>query len=186
MERKPLLVNFFGGAGAGKSTTSAGVFSLLKLHDIECELVPEYAKDLVWEERHKTFKNDPYIFAKQYHRIWRVTDKVDIIITDCPLLLSAIYGKKYKTVNDEFVSYVIKTIESFNNLNVLLRRVKKYKENGRNEKEEEARDVDILVENTLSAYGMDFITTTGDYNGINEIVRLLLGDKFKMEICRIY
>ena len=28
---KPLIVNLFGGSGAGKSTTRAGVFNLLKL-----------------------------------------------------------------------------------------------------------------------------------------------------------
>ena len=47
-----LCVNLFGGPGIGKSTTAAGVFNLLKLHGIETELITEFAKDLVWEERY--------------------------------------------------------------------------------------------------------------------------------------
>ncbi len=44
-----LVVNLLGGPGSGKSTTAADVFARLKWQDINCELVTEFAKDLVWE-----------------------------------------------------------------------------------------------------------------------------------------
>jgi ABC-type glutathione transport system ATPase component len=52
-----IMVNIYGGPGCGKSTTAAGVFTLLKIHKIDCELVTEFAKDLTWENRHKTLEN---------------------------------------------------------------------------------------------------------------------------------
>jgi adenylate kinase family enzyme len=38
------VINLFGGPGCGKSTLAARIFSILKLKDISCELINEYAK----------------------------------------------------------------------------------------------------------------------------------------------
>ena len=73
---KKLVINIFGGPGCGKSTTATGVFSLLKLHGVNAEFVSEFAKDLTWEERYKTLKNQNYVSAKQHHRQWRLSDDV--------------------------------------------------------------------------------------------------------------
>ena len=77
-----LVVNLFGAPGAGKSTGAAYIFSRLKLAGINAELVTEFAKDKVWEESKAVFQNQAYIFGKQYFRISRVQDKVDVVITD--------------------------------------------------------------------------------------------------------
>ena len=87
-----LVVNLFGAPSAGKSTGAAYVFSQLKLRNINAELVTEYAKDKVWEESVEVFKNQAYIFGKQYFRISRVDGKVDVVVTDSPILLSAYYN----------------------------------------------------------------------------------------------
>ena len=87
------VINLFGEPGAGKSTGAAYIYSQLKMRGINVELVTEYAKDKVWEENTVVFKNQAYIFGKQFYRISRCEDKVDIIITDSPLPLSIIYNQ---------------------------------------------------------------------------------------------
>lgn len=184
MERNALVVNLFGGPGVGKSTTAAGVFALLKLHDVECELITEYAKDLVWEERHKTFRDQQYLFAKQHHRLWRVVDKVDVVITDCPLMLSPVYGERYKATNEIFNANVVDVVKKFNNLNIVLMRTKVYNQNGRNETEDEAREVDKAITDTLKRYKMDWNEISGNFEGINKITKKILNieQKFKIEL----
>ena len=97
------VINLFGQPGAGKSTGAAYIFSQLKLRGINAELVTEFAKDKVYEETKEVFNNQIYIFGKQYFRMSRIAKKVDVIITDSPLLLSSFYtsGESYdKELND--------------------------------------------------------------------------------------
>lgn len=48
--KNTLIVNLVAGPGTGKSTTMAGVFYKLKSLGIDCEMVTEFAKELVWEK----------------------------------------------------------------------------------------------------------------------------------------
>lgn len=62
---------------------------------MNCELVPEYAKEHEWEGRTgKIRQAQDYIFAKQHFRLSRLIGEVDVIITDAPLMLSQIYTPK--------------------------------------------------------------------------------------------
>jgi len=86
------LINLWGGPGTGKSTTAAGLFSLMKLKGYDVELVPEYAKDLTWEGHHNKLADQNYVFAKQHRRIARLVEHdLDYVITDSPLLFTIYY-----------------------------------------------------------------------------------------------
>src|SRR3546814_15130333 len=66
---KATILNFFAGPGAGKSTTTAQVFADLKKKNLNVELVTEYAKDLVWEDRMNVLLEDQlYILARSEER----------------------------------------------------------------------------------------------------------------------
>jgi hypothetical protein len=169
----PTVVNFFAGPGAGKSTTAAALFTLLKLHQgIQCELVPEYAKDLVWEERHHTFMNQHYIFSKQHHRIWRVAQKVEVTVTDSPILLSNIYRTDMTT--DTFRAFVLEEFNVYNNINFFIERKKRYAEYGRNETAEEARAIDNNILSYLAEHDIPYYTIKGDTDGIDNALMITL------------
>ena len=166
-----LVINLFAGPGTGKSTTAAGVFSLLKQHGVNCEYVSEFAKDLAWESRHKTFHNQPYIWSKQYHKMWRVRDEVDVIITDSPLLLSLVYGQDNPP---PFIEMVLHTFKEFDNMNYFLQRVKPFNPKGRLQNEEEARDLDREIEKMLMDYEIGYWGLEGNYSAVNHIVEVVL------------
>ncbi|RKZ10843.1 hypothetical protein DRQ25_01675 [Candidatus Fermentibacteria bacterium] len=173
MEKKKdgaLVINLYGGPGAGKSTTAAGVFSLLKLHAVSTELVTEYAKDLTWENRMKTLDNQYYVFGKQHHRLFRLVDQVDVIITDSPILLSLIYGDTHA----EFKDAVVACFKEFNNVNYIIRRTKAYVSAGRNQTFEEAKEVDNVTRRILGSNDLPYAVVPGEYGGINQVAQELL------------
>ena len=176
---KPVVINLFGGPGCGKSTTAAAVFSILKLHDINVELVTEYAKDLTWENRSSALNNQYYVWAKQHHRLYRVMDKVNVIVTDSPLILSITYSRLCGAGNDAFTKLVLDSFDEFNNFNFLLRRTKKYNPVGRYQDEDGACDVDLAIRNTLAEFCIPFIEFNGDWTGINKIVTSIFSDVYK-------
>jgi ABC-type oligopeptide transport system ATPase subunit len=172
----PILINLYAGPGSGKSTTAAGVFTLLKLHGVNVELITEFAKDLTWENRKKTMDNQMYIWAKQYHRIWRVKDQVDVIVTDSPLLLSLIYGEG---MTDSFKDAVFDSFKEFENINYFIKRIKSYNPNGRFQTEAESKELDSKIMGLLHKYKLNYDLVNGDKDGINTITRRILRDMHK-------
>lgn len=166
MAKKTKVINLFGGPGTGKSTTAAAVFAQLKSLGVDCELSSEFAKDLVWEQRYDTFKDQLYIFAKQAHRLFRLVGKVDVVITDSPLFLTCYYGKDDKALSKFCIDYV----ERFDNANYFLVREKKYNPNGRNQTEEEAKEIDTALRYVLESYEQDYKVLPGNMTAVDEIV----------------
>lgn len=163
-----LIVNLFGGPGSGKSTIASDVFSKLKWMGISCELVGEYAKDKVWENAHEILNDQIYVFGKQFHRIFRLNEKVDIIITDSPILLSIIYDKQKRKT---FQQLVIEEYNKFNNINFFIKRVKPYSSIGRLQTEEEAKNKDNEIKNLLySISNLECKEIYGDVSAVDIIM----------------
>ena len=49
MDNQTVVINLFGGPGAGKSTCAMEICSELKKHGLSADYVQEYAKELVYE-----------------------------------------------------------------------------------------------------------------------------------------
>ena len=168
-----LLINLFGGPGAGKSTGAAYIFSQLKMAGVNAELVTEFAKDKVWEGNKEVFKNQAYIFGKQYFKISRCADKVDVIITDSPLLLSIVYNDN-PVLGDSFNETVKNVFSSFNSMNYILSREKEYNPVGRNQTESEAKEVDVQVRAMLDEEKIPYEVVAGNELGYDYIVYRVL------------
>lgn len=175
-----ILINLFGAPGAGKSTGAAYIFSKLKLAGVNAELVTEFAKDKVWEESKAVFNNQAYIFGKQYFRISRCANKVDVIITDSPLLLSVIYNDD-PVLGEEFNVVVRKIMNSYNCKNYYLTRTKKYNPIGRFQTEAESDGIADEILNLLSKEKIPYCISTGDIEGydliVSDILKTLNGER---------
>lgn len=172
-----ILVNLFGVPSSGKSTGAAYIFSQLKLKGINAELVTEFVKDKVYEESKEVFNNQAYIFGKQYFRISRCQDKVDVVITDSPLLLSVFYNNS-ELLGKEFETLVCKVFNSYNSLNYLLLRDKPYNPVGRFQTEEESNALAKPMRDMLEKYKVNFIERKGNQNDYDLIVEDIIKKLF--------
>lgn len=170
MKNKTILVNLFAGPGTGKSTMMAGLFSELKYRGVNCEMAPEFAKEKVWEESLKILEDQIYIFGKQLHTIHRIHGKVDVIITDSPLLLSLIYGKNE---SPSFKNLVLDVHHRFDNINIFLHRKKVYNPAGRLQTEEEAKVKDQEILEMLNKNNILYINRLSDKTVIPKIIDLI-------------
>lgn len=166
---KALVVNLFGGPGSGKSTGAAYIFSRLKMDGINAELVTECAKDMVWEENYNALSYQPYVFGIQAYRIERCADKVDVIVTDSPSILSIIYNKNEK-ISESLNNLVMDNFNNYNNVSYFLERTKPYCEIGRTQTESESDDLSRSILGVLDEYNIPYSRVTGDLDGYSRII----------------
>lgn len=138
------VINLWAGPGAGKSTTAAGLFSLMKALGYRVELVTEYAKDLTYQRDVKGIRNQLLVLAEQDARLRRLVGEVEWVITDSPLPLSLVYGDR-----EEYGEWFEATVEGafyrYDNFDFFVGRVKPYHGWGRNQTEEEAKALDEAI-----------------------------------------
>jgi nicotinamide riboside kinase len=178
MSKQTLVVNLMGAPSAGKTSTMANVFRLLKSERIDCEQVPEFAKKLVYEERHETFKDEIYIFSKQNHALFHVNGKVDVAVTDRPIILSVTYARRYGNpltpdVNKALEDLAVATHHSYNNMNIYLNRVKPYNPIGRNQTEKESDEIAIEIKDMIDEYGIQYTQMDGDDDAAYTILAMI-------------
>lgn len=179
--KNTIVINLFGGPGTGKSTGAAYIFSQLKLAGIDCEYVSEFAKDKVWEDNSEVFKNQFYVTGKQAFKISRCFGKVDVIITDSPILLGALYAPETSPMLKEAIK------EEFNkygdsNCNIFLKRIKPYNANGRFQTEDEAKGIDTEVKEFLDANKYEYDIYDGTKDGYDKIVGRIIGSQGIQEV----
>ena len=57
--------------------------------------ITEYAKELCILNSEHLLENQIWVFANQYQKMKYLSEELDFVITDSPLLLSSFYGIKY-------------------------------------------------------------------------------------------
>lgn len=160
-----LVVNLFGGPGTGKSTFAARLFSELKALGINAEYVTEYAKDLVWGAEYAKLSDQLLVTAQQNQKLHRLQGKVDVVVSDSPLLL----GLHYATpdyLGGTYATMVQELFATYDNLNLFLVRQKAYQQQGRIHTEAEAIAIDRHIRTTLDQGGLSYAVLPGDMTSI--------------------
>ena len=119
------------------------------------------------------------MFAKQYFRLDRCANKVDVIITDSPLALSPYYNKD-PDIHGPLCELARRIANKFTNFNYFIKRIKKYNPVGRNQTEEESDQIAVELKEMLNSYGMKYTELPGDLMSADKIiddVLAKLGDK---------
>lgn len=159
---KTYVVNLLGGSGLGKSTLAAGVFAELKMRKQHCELVREYVKELAWAGKAVGPFGQSIIYGRQLERETDLYNKVDIIVTDSPLILCPVYQNHY--AGHDTIKHVIfndlKTARDQNveHINFLLDRQKEFDTRGRYEDEATAKLIDSKVKSFLIYHGIPYVS----------------------------
>lgn len=167
-----LVVNLFGVPGAGKSTGAAYIFSMLKMAGVNAEIITEFAKDKVWENNDEVFKpdNQVYLFAKQFYKMSRCRDKVDVLVTDSPLPLCILYNHS-EVLGEDLNRTVMNCFKSFDNMCYLLTRAKPYNPKGRFQTEEESNALAAPLKNLLDERNIEYSVLLGDIENYDKIVQ---------------
>ena len=162
-----LVVNFFGGPGAGKSTLAANVFSELKYNYVEAELVPEYAKQLVWSGRNDLLSNQKLVFDAQFHSIIHLQGKIDVAVVDSPLPLSVIYDPSQ---DKELKRVILDSFHYFDNLNYFVGRTESYSKVGRIHDEDQALAIDDNIVTLLLHEKIPFLPIPYNRESVSVVV----------------
>ena len=183
-----ILINMLGCPSSGKTSLSAKLFAQMKAMDLNVEYTSEYVKGWAWEERKIGPFDQFYIFGKETHNQSRLFDKVDFIISDSPVMLTAFYHYFYN--GNEALNDVCHNFYSLANeagvqvINFFLPRKKKYIAKGRYQTEEEANAMVFQLKEWLNKERYEYIELecpdkerlnvvmeelkkiTGDFNGM--------------------
>lgn len=160
MKKKTIVVNFIGGPGVSKSTLAAHTFSRLKMKQVICENVTEFAKDLTWENNKVGLSNQLYLLGNQYFRIDRCARQVDVVLTDSPLILSAYYNPD-PAIQTPLMDMLFALNDKYINLNFFVKRAKPYSPVGRNETEEESNKISEDLKDLLEEFNMPYTEIPG-------------------------
>lgn len=152
-----IIVQMVSGPCSGKSTTSAGLFSLMKLKTKQkVELVTEVIKDYVYDDNKEAMADQVLITAQQNHRLRRLQGKVDFVISDASLLNGVIYNEFYDDVDNLSTSISRKLYNQYDNMVFLLPRKPEYDQYGRSQTLEEAQFIDELFVKNLDELGIQY------------------------------
>lgn len=166
----PIVINGYGGPGAGKSTACLEITAALKKEGYNAEYVQEYAKELVYEKDMEMLDGSPEhqyeILKEQTRRMDRLYDQVDFIVSDSPVMLNIIYNKQ---LTPEYESLVNELQGEYINYSFFMERdASNFEEEGRIHNLTESIEKDNEIKDMLQKNEIKY--KTYNHENINEIV----------------
>lgn len=174
------IINILGGPGSQKSLFSAAIILYLTLHGKSVELLPDYARSLVWQKDYPALRNQFLIAEQQYHMQELLDGQIQFLVTENALPQLMFYNEHY----EDNICDVAKTSDcirqwygQFNNVNILVQRDEKpYVQTGRFQKEEQAREVDVGIRELLEREEWSFTELKPAVTEIHAFTASLLKD----------
>lgn len=168
--KEPIVMNGYGGPGAGKSTACLEITAALKKEGYNAEYVQEYAKELVYEKDMEMLDGSPEhqyeILKEQTRRMDRLYDQVDFIVTDSPVMLNTIYNKQ---LTPEYESLVNELQGEYINYSFFMERdASNFEEEGRIHNLTESIEKDNEIKDMLQRNEIKY--KTYNHENVNEIV----------------
>ncbi len=158
MKHNTVVVNLVAGPGAGKTTCAWEIAAELKKAGLVVEYVSEVAKEYVWDGRTDlldgTLEHQRALYEQQNHRVQCLIGKVDVVVTDSPIILNLLYLKERNPV---YENEVITQFKSRRNFTLFVQRGEKFEKEGRIHNREQSAQLDKevldLLDNNDIYYG---------------------------------
>lgn len=176
---KTTIINLYGGPGCGKSTSAAYLYYLLKAAGENTELVREYVKDWAYDRRAFSAYDEIYFLGKQVRHESMLFGKVDWIVTDAPVYMTAYYASLY--CSPKLAHGVAEAAQAFyeqaredghQHLHIVLQRTKPYHADGRYQSEEQALEVDRGVEAMLDKFKVPVFSAKPEEESLTDTLKL--------------
>lgn len=155
-----LVVNLFGGPGAGKSTLAHRLCDLAMRGRL-VEHSPEYAKELIWDDRRDMLNgsvtSQAVVASEQISRLNRLIGRVEIAVTDSPILLEVPYVDSNDQSYASFVESLATYHRSLRRLDVFVNRGSSFDTRGRKHTLDESMALDGAIRSAFDgARGGEF------------------------------
>jgi hypothetical protein len=172
------VINIIGGPGCDKSLITTAIIVFLKLREKTIEVIPDFAKSLVWQQNFEVLKNQYFIAQRQFEMLSLLDGQVQFLITECSLPQVLYYNENYLDNIcdiDKTRRQILEWYNQSNNINVFVERGdRKYTRTGRFQDEEQARAIDRGMLELLNREELAFTVLPSDVTAINAFAATLI------------
>jgi hypothetical protein len=172
------VINIIGGPGCDKSLITSAIIVFLKLREKTIEVIPDFAKSLVWQQNFEVLKNQYFIAQRQFEMLSLLDGQVQFLITECSLPQVLYYNENYlDNICDieKTRKQILEWYNQCNNVNVFVERGdRKYIRTGRFQDEEQARSIDRGMLELLKREELPYTVLPSDVTAVNGFAATLI------------
>lgn len=172
------VINIIGGPGCDKSLITSAMIVHLKLCEKTIEVIPDFAKSLVWQQNFEVLKNQYFIAQRQFEILSLLDGQVQFLITECSLPQVLYYNENYLDNICDIAKtrkQILEWYNQCNNINLFVERGdRKYIRTGRFQDEEQARAIDRGMLELLNREELPYTVLPSDVTAVNAFAATLI------------
>ena len=172
------VINVIGGPGCDKSLVTSAIILFLKLHNKTVEVIPDYAKSLVWQQNFEVLKNQYFIAQRQFEMLELLDGQIQFLLTECSLPQVLYYNEHYEDNICDIAKtrkQILEWYKQHNNVNVFVERGdRKYVHTGRFKDEEQAQAIYRGLRGILTRENLKYTAVPPEVEAINTFAATLL------------